>query len=119
LHNVLAARTAAQIVVGNVRLSPANPLSEPITTDIAAAVLSQAHVIVVDDVANSGRTMFYALRPLMDIPTRQVEVAVLIDRTHKTYPVRPDYVGLSLATTLLEDIQVYLYDDQNWQVTLS
>ena len=59
-----------------------------------------------DDVANTGRTIFYAIKPLLDILPKKVEVAVLVDRTHKAFPIRVDYYGISLATTLKETINV-------------
>ena len=59
-----------------------------------------------DDVANTGRTVFYATKPIMAFLPKQIEVAVLVDRKHKTFPIKVDYVGLSLATTLKENIIV-------------
>jgi len=63
-------------------------------------------IIVVDDVANSGKTLLYALRPFLDFHPRKIEVLVLVERSHKAFPVQPDYRGLSLATTLQEHIYV-------------
>ncbi len=62
--------------------------------------------IIVDDVANTGRTIFYAVQPLLKVIPRKVEVAVLVDRKHKSFPIKADYVGLSLFTTLKDDIDV-------------
>lgn len=65
-------------------------------------------VIVVDDVLNTGRTLVYALQPFLREPVRKVEIAVLVNRSHKLFPVTPDYTGYELATTLSEHITVYL-----------
>lgn len=65
-------------------------------------------VIVVDDVLNTGKTLVYALRPFLDASVKKVEVAVLVNRSHKLFPVSPDYTGLELATTLSEHITVDL-----------
>jgi pyrimidine operon attenuation protein/uracil phosphoribosyltransferase len=65
-------------------------------------------VIVIDDVADTGRTAYYALRPLLDVLCKKVEIAVLVDRKHKSFPAQPDYVGMSLATTLQQTIDVRL-----------
>jgi len=62
----------------------------------------------VDDVSNTGRTLFYAVKPLLGVLPRRVEVAVLVDRKHKLFPIQPDYVGLSLYTTLKDNIEVTL-----------
>ncbi|SFV35962.1 phosphoribosyltransferase family protein [Thermoflavifilum thermophilum] len=63
-------------------------------------------VIVVDDVANTGRTLFYAMKPFMEAIPATLQTLVLIDRQHKIYPVHIDYTGYSLATTLQEQIFV-------------
>jgi pyrimidine operon attenuation protein/uracil phosphoribosyltransferase len=91
-----------------VQLNPAKPIEYPIQLDIPVEELQGKHIILVDDVANTGRTLYYALQPLMSILPSSVEVAVLVDRTHKSFPIRVDYVGLSLATTLKEHIKVNL-----------
>ena len=65
-------------------------------------------VIIVDDVANTGRTIFYAVQPLLKAMPKKVEVAVLVDRKHKSFPVKADYVGLSLATTMRDNIDVQI-----------
>jgi len=64
------------------------------------------NVIVIDDVTNSGRTLLYALKPLMDFHPKRVQILALVERMHKTFPIKADYVGLSIATTLQEHIQV-------------
>ncbi len=68
-------------------------------------------IIVVDDVANSGRTLLYAMKPFLDFHPRKIESLVLVERTHKVFPVQPDYTGLSLATTLQEHIYVEVEGD--------
>lgn len=110
LHAELARIAPMPIELTNVRLNPADPLATPVEIDLAPEALRDQVVIVVDDVANTGRTIFYACKPLLTTLPRKVEVAVLVDRTHKTFPVKVDYVGLSLATTLLEHIDVRLRD---------
>ena len=68
-------------------------------------------VIVIDDVSSSGKTLLYAMKPFLDFHPRKIEVLVLVERTHKAFPVAPDYVGLSLATTLQEHIYVEVEGD--------
>lgn len=64
------------------------------------------NIILIDDVSNSGKTMLYALKPLLNFYPRRIQTLVLIERMHKLYPVKPDYVGLSLATTMQDHIDV-------------
>ena len=63
-------------------------------------------VILIDDVANSGRTMLYSLKPLLETFPAKIQTAALVERTHKSFPVGLDYVGLSISTTLHEHIYV-------------
>ena len=63
-------------------------------------------VVVVDDVANSGKTMLYALKPFLQYQPKKIQTLALVDRTHKTFPVHTDYVGYAVATTLQEHIFV-------------
>jgi pyrimidine operon attenuation protein/uracil phosphoribosyltransferase len=63
-------------------------------------------IIVIDDVANSGKTLLYALKPFLQFHPKKIQTLVLVERTHKAFPVKPDYVGLSVATTLHEHIYV-------------
>lgn len=90
----------------NIRLNPAAPMEKPVEIDIAVEELQGKVVIVVDDVASSGRTMLYACKPILETLPKKLETAVLVDRTHKFFPIQSDYVGLSLATTLKENILV-------------
>jgi pyrimidine operon attenuation protein / uracil phosphoribosyltransferase len=63
-------------------------------------------VIVIDDVAMSGKTLLYAMQPFLAFHPKKIQVLVLVERSHKAFPVKPDYVGLSIATTLQEHIYV-------------
>ncbi|MBS1743870.1 MAG: phosphoribosyltransferase [Bacteroidetes bacterium] len=63
-------------------------------------------VLLIDDVANSGRTMLYALKPLLKQYPAQIQTLALVERTHKKFPIAVDYVGLSVSTTLNEMIVV-------------
>ncbi len=65
-------------------------------------------VIVVDDVLNSGKTIMYAIKLFLDKPVKKLSTLVLVDRSHIRYPVKADYVGLSLSTTLQERIEADL-----------
>ena len=69
-------------------------------------------IIVVDDVANSGRTLLYALKPFLDFQPKKIQTLVLVGRSHNSFPVHPDYVGLSIATTLQEHIYVEVSEDK-------
>ena len=63
-------------------------------------------IIIIDDVANSGKTILYAMKPFLAYYPKKIQTLVLVERTHKAFPVKTDYVGLSVATTLQEHIYV-------------
>lgn len=69
-------------------------------------------VILVDDVANSGRTLLYALKPLLEAYPIKMQTLALVERTHKSFPVDIDYTGLSVSTGLHEHIYVEVDKDE-------
>lgn len=102
--------TKIAITMTRIRLNPAAPLKEGIEIEMPLEKLADKTIIIIDDVANTGRTIFYACKPILEILPKKVEVAVLVDRTHKSFPIRVNYFGLSLATTLKEHIDVQIVD---------
>jgi pyrimidine operon attenuation protein/uracil phosphoribosyltransferase len=119
LVNELLQLTGQKITLTRIRLNPANPLASEVQLEMPVEEVHDKVIIIVDDVANTGRTIFYAYKPLLETLPKKVEVAVLVDRTHKYFPVRVDYVGLSLATTLLEDIDVQIREVEEFGVFLN
>ena len=73
---------------------------------IAADLIKDKVVIVVDDVLNSGKTLIYGVNRFLHAPVKKISTLVLVDRNHKSFPVNADYVGLSLATTFKQHIKV-------------
>ncbi|NND04796.1 MAG: phosphoribosyltransferase [Saprospiraceae bacterium] len=118
LHKSLIELTKIPCVLTTLHLNPRNPVTNEITLDVPAATLKGKVVVVVDDVANTGRTLFYAMYPLMSVLPKKVQVAVLVDRKHKSFPIQVDYVGLSLATTLKDNIQVAIKEVDEMNVYL-
>ncbi len=76
-------------------------------TDVPAGGLDGCRVILVDDVLFSGRTVRAALDALQDLGRpRVVQLAVLVDRGHRELPIRADYVGKNIPTSLTEIVRV-------------
>jgi pyrimidine operon attenuation protein / uracil phosphoribosyltransferase len=69
-------------------------------------------IILIDDVANSGRTMLYALKPLLAQHPKKIQTLALVERTHKTFPIEVDYIGLSVSTTQDEHIYIEVKNGQ-------
>ena len=72
--------------------------------------LKDKSVVLVDDVLNTGKTMAFSLMALLEAEAAQIEIAVLVDRGHRYYPVSATFSGLQLSTTLEEHIEVLLGD---------
>lgn len=107
------------IELTRIKINPANPVDHNISLELKNQEdISKKTFIIVDDVANTGRTIFYAFKPFMDLLPGKVEVAVLVDRKHKRFPIEVTYVGLSLATTLMENINVRIKDTDSMEVHL-
>lgn len=107
-----------KVTLARITLDPANPLSKPIAINKTSEELKDKLVIIVDDVANSGRTLFYAAKPFMEILPAKLQVAVLVNRKHKRFPIHVDFKGLELATTLQENIDVQILDVEELEVFL-
>lgn len=69
-------------------------------------------IVLVDDVANSGRTMLYALKPFLQFLPKKIQTAVLVDRKHKSFPLSVDFVGYSLATTMQDMVMVDMEENE-------
>ncbi|ABQ03090.1 MULTISPECIES: phosphoribosyltransferase domain-containing protein [Flavobacterium] len=88
-----------------VKIDKQNPQS-PIQTSLSKEDYKNKGLVLVDDVLNSGTTLIYAVRHFLDVPLKKFKTAVLVDRNHKKYPVKADFKGISLSTSLLEHVQV-------------
>lgn len=110
--------TDKELVLSRISLKPRNPVGADIKTELDKNLLNGQAIIVVDDVANTGRTLFYAMEVLMDVLPVKVETAVLVDRMHKQFPVSVNYVGMTLATTIQDNIKVDLKEKGSYSVNL-
>lgn len=68
-------------------------------------------IILIDDVTNSGRTLLYGMKPFLSFHPKKIQALVLVERSHKQFPVNANYKGISLATTLQEHIVVEVEGD--------
>ena len=101
-----------KINTGTISINKDDPKNDKITSDFNIKDCENSIVILVDDVLNSGRTLMYASSFFLHISVHKLSILVLVNRTHTRYPVKADYVGLSLATTLKEYINVVLAGDE-------
>jgi len=85
---------------------------KPITTSLSKEEYQNKGIILVDDVLNSGTTLVYGVKYFLDVPLKKFKTAVLVDRNHKKYPVKVDFKGISLSTSLQEHVQV-VFEKEN------
>lgn len=111
LSEILGEISDQEIVLAEISIDKHKPLDHPIKLSIDNNDLENQTIILIDDVINSGRTMQYALMKLLEKPTERIKTVTLVDRKHRKYPIRIDYVGLTLSTTLQDRVEVELNDD--------
>lgn len=99
------------VVLCKVNIDKKNPLNK-ITTDITAEDYKNKPLVLVDDVLSSGSTLIYGIKHFLEVPLKRFKTAVLVNRNHKKYPVKADFKGLSLSTSMHECVNV-IFDDEN------
>ncbi len=108
LKLIIAENSSQNVELFEIDLNKEEPWSEPIKLSIPHERLKNGYLILVDDVINSGKTMQYALVKLLEAPSKAIKTVVLVDRKHRRYPIKADFVGMSLSTTLKERVEVEL-----------
>ena len=119
----LIAEQLKKIMQGDVRLVclkvNKKDLYAPFEMDTELKEMSGKPVVLVDDVLNSGTVLVHAIRHLLSVPLKKLNTAVLVDRNHKLYPVKVDFKGLSLSTSMHEHVDVVFEKDGTIYACLS
>ncbi len=102
---VLEEISELKITLCEVIIDKKNPL-KPIKTSLASEEYKDKSIVLIDDVLNSGTTLIYGIKHFLEVPLKQFKTAVLVDRSHKKYPVKADFKGISLSTSLNEMVKV-------------
>jgi pyrimidine operon attenuation protein/uracil phosphoribosyltransferase len=112
LAELLAERLAnfsdVKVTLVSVNVNKEDPLAVNASVELEKADAEDKVVILVDDVLNSGKTLIYGIRHFLQVRLKALRTVALIDRDHKRFPVKADYVGLVLSTTLQEHVRVVL-----------
>ena len=111
LKNCLASISSQEIILVELSMDKKNPLNT-IASSIDLSELTNQSVVVVDDVLNTGSTLMYAVKYLLEVPLAQLNTAVLVNRNHKKYPIKADFKGVSLSTSVNEHITVYFEGEE-------
>ncbi|AXG73078.1 phosphoribosyltransferase [Flavobacterium arcticum] len=100
-----------KITLCEVKINKQQPL-DGVQTSLTPEEYTNKALVLVDDVLNSGTTLIYGVKHFLDVPLKKFKTAVLVDRNHKQYPVKADFKGLSLSTSLKEHIKVVFTDNE-------
>ncbi len=106
IQHILRNITNAKITLCKVSMNKSNPLDSEVQTSIPEAEYKNKSIVLVDDVLNSGTTLIYGVHHFLRTPVKQLKTAVLVNRNHKKYPVKADYKGISLSTSLHMHVHV-------------
>ena len=105
LKEVLEEISDLRVDLCEVKVDKKNPLNDVITSLEPEAYMNRS-IVLTDDVLNSGTTLIYGVRHFLQVPIKQFKTAVLVDRSHKKFPVKADFKGISLSTSLNETVKV-------------
>ena len=106
-----------KVKLATIKVDKDHPFYKDIEVDIQEKEYKNKVIILVDDVLNSGKTLMYGAKYFLSVPLKRLSTIVLVDRNHNRFPIKADFVGLSLSTTLKEHISVEL--EKNAGVYLS
>ena len=104
------------VILCEVSMNKQHPINS-VKTSLQLSKLEHKSVVLVDDVLNSGTTLIYGVKHFLDIPLKQFKTAVLVDRNHKKYPVKVDFKGISLSTSIHENVVVD-FSKNNYSISL-
>ncbi|WP_020527892.1 phosphoribosyltransferase family protein [Flexithrix dorotheae] len=108
-----------KVLLVKVQLNKGLPQQSNVELDCDPAKLKGKTVIVADDVLNTGRTLAYSLNPFLHTELKKLQVAVIIDRAFRLFPISADFVGYSLSTTVNEHVTVELENNERYGVYLN
>jgi len=105
LNKMITELSNLNINLCSLKIDKKNPLNN-ISTSLNSSEYKNKSIVVVDDVLNSGSTLMYAVKHFLDTELRQLKTAVLVDRNHKKFPIKVDFKGVSLSTSIQNHVKV-------------
>lgn len=106
ISEVVRSISNIKVVRATINLDKDNPYDSEIKCSLSSSDIKQKVVLLVDDVLSSGKTLMYAASEFLSVPLTKLSTVVLVNRNHNRYPIKADYEGMSLSTTLQEHINV-------------
>lgn len=105
LSQALMDISPVKIILCKVTMDKKRPLGT-VQTSLDPSEYQDKSVVLIDDVLNSGTTLIYGVKHFLEVPLKRFKTAVLVNRNHKKYPVKADFKGISLSTSLQESVKV-------------
>ena len=99
------------VVLIEIKMDKKNP-RDKISMSQSISFCENKSVVVVDDVLNTGRTLIYAVKKFLSSKIKKIQTAVLVNRNHKNFPIKGDFKGISLSTSIKEHINVRFGKDE-------
>lgn len=112
IAHVVSSNSDLKVNLFEITINKSEPWSEPISLSVSHETLKNGYIVLIDDVLNSGKTMQFALTELLRFPTKAIKTVALVDRKHRRFPIKADFVGLGLSTTLNERVEVKFEDNE-------
>ena len=99
------------VILCEVFIDNKNPLL-PVSTSLNVSGYKNKSLVLIDDVLHSGTTLIYGIKHFLEVPLKRFKTAVLVDRNHKKYPVKADFKGISLSTSIKEHVEIEFKKDK-------
>ena len=112
ISEVVSSISNIKVVTATINLDKDNPYDSEIKFSLSISDIKEKVVLLVDDVLSSGKTLMYAASEFLSVPLIKLSTVVLVNRNHNRYPIKADYEGMSLSTTLQEHINVVFGKDE-------
>ncbi len=111
IAEVLERISDVNVLLCEVIIDKKNPLGE-IKTSLEKEIYTGKSLVLIDDVLHSGTTLMYSVKHFLEVPLKRFKTAVLVNRNHKKYPVKADFKGISLSTSMKERVDVVVSENE-------
>lgn len=112
IHNIIKAHGLINASLSEIKIQKSTPTDDNTSLDIDESNVKGSVVLVIDDVINSGKTMSFAVRYILGLQAKSIQTAVLVDRKHRTFPIKSNYTGMELSTTLQDRVDVQISENE-------
>ena len=106
LKTIIEEISSINVILAEIKINKKEPFKIPIELNLSEDDYTGKAVILVDDVVNSGKTMIYGVKHFLNVPVKKINTTALVNRKHLRFPIRTDYAGLVLSTSIKEHVAV-------------